>query len=219
MGSDMGRVERDDGSLDTGPAEFAVLSALCTKFGFTPIAGTQDGCDLLDGGISQLRRKLHVDQLDLESTLSSHGIPKVDHVPLENIVSLRGDSEALDGMRKALMRALTTAQQRVERHEGRAGQDVFGDAFADEIERLQGELSKELRRRSSLRELVVPYGASLGMGLFALSVDPALAKDVERLVSMLVQASAPALRGSLICSLPGSVVVERGRSRDCTGTF
>ena len=191
LGGGTGRIERADGVIDTGPAEFAVLSGLCTKFGFSPIAGTSDGYNLLSSGIKRFRKVLQVGQLEFESVLNARRMPNVDSLPLNDIVALRANSEAINTAREGLRRALRNSQERVDQLEGHANDRSFQQAFAEELGEVEVRLSEELGKSNALKDLVVPLGASVGMGMFALWLGPSMANHPEELRVALTTASAP----------------------------
>ena len=191
LGGGTGHIEREDGVIDTAPAEFAVLSGLCTKFGFAPVAGTSDGYNLLSSGIKRFRKELQVDQLEFESVLNAHRIPNVDRLPLEDIMALRANSEAINTAREGLRKALSNSQERMDQLEGHANDASFQQAFDEELRQVEVRLSEELGKSNALKDLVVPLGASVGMGTFALWLGPSMASDPEGLRVALTTASAP----------------------------
>ena len=163
LGQGAGHLEREDGSIDTAPAEFAVLSALCAKLDLEPIAGTQDGLRILQHGTERFAEVLEDETLRFGSGLKSLSIPNVNRVPLEEIVRLRANSEAFDRLRRELRRAKRIAEVSLTANES------FEQLFAEELQEVEARLMEEMGNSDVLRDFVVPFGAGLGMGMFALS--------------------------------------------------
>ena len=182
LGEKPAHFEREDGFVDTEPAEFASVSALCAKFGFEPIAGSKDGLRILQNGIKRFPEVAEKQGLGVRDGFKSLSIPNVNRVPLEEIIRLRANSDGFARVRREIKRAMRVAEASL------AHNEPFEIAFAEELRDVQERLAEEIGRSKALQELVVPLGASVGMGMFGLlfgSLEP------DRVAAALASSAAP----------------------------